>query len=222
MQNKTLSVNINNFETKESTEDGIFTIKGYASTFGNVDEGGDIVEKGAFNGVEKEMPLLWQHDSWRPIGVIEVLPEDEKGLPIVAKVNLKVRNGVEAMELVKQGAVKSFSIGYRVVESEVDKGVRRLQKLKLHEVSLVTFPMNVEAGITGFKSAGELTKREFETALREALPKVGIKISRQQAKACASRGFDGLSGWDDYSSDKKQDSLKTIQNFKNEIEDLQL
>ena len=47
--------------------------EGYASTFGNVDQGGDLIEPGAFReSVAKAraegwgIPMLWQHDQTMP------------------------------------------------------------------------------------------------------------------------------------------------------------
>ncbi len=62
---------------------------GYAAVFDRVDRGGDVVRRGAFQtvlrqaqdcGGFKTIPLLWQHDRARPIGEIEMLAEDAKGL----------------------------------------------------------------------------------------------------------------------------------------------
>jgi len=61
--------------------------EGYASTFGNVDQGGDLIEPGAFReSVGKartegwSIPMLWQHDQREPIGVWRDIFEDDRGL----------------------------------------------------------------------------------------------------------------------------------------------
>jgi hypothetical protein len=70
-----------------------------------------------------------------------------------------------------------MSIGYSTKKYEIDaeKGTRKLQELELHEVSLVTFPMNDKATITAVKSLLDMRienlhehKRAIEAALRDA------------------------------------------------------
>jgi len=137
------------------------TFKGYASTFGNVDEVGDIIEAGAFKKSIKErgpkgsnqIKVLWQHDA--PIGVPLVMQEDSKGLYVEGKVS-KTRLGDEALELMRDGVVDKMSIGFSVPKGKMewdDKAqVRRIKEVKLFEFSPVTFPANEMASITGVKS----------------------------------------------------------------------
>ena len=149
------------------------TVDGYASVFGIIDRGGDIVMPGAFKQSLAEWkrkkampPMLWQHDSWQPIGVWSDVSEDEKGLKVVGDLVLDVPQAAAARALMLAGAVKGLSIGYRTVDYEIDRatGVRKIKKAELWEVSLVTFPMLPEAQITGVKS--DIDPRELERALR--------------------------------------------------------
>ncbi len=59
------------------------------------------------------------------------------------RLNLEVARAREAHSLMKSGAVDGLSIGFRTLESRRDprSGVRRLSRIDLWEVSLVTFPM---------------------------------------------------------------------------------
>ncbi len=43
---------------------------GYAALFDRVDRGGDVIRRGAFAGVAAPVPLYWQHDPRRPVGVV--------------------------------------------------------------------------------------------------------------------------------------------------------
>jgi HK97 family phage prohead protease len=142
-------------------EAGVFT--GYASIFGNVDQHGDVVVPGAFRKSLSErgnvVPLLWQHDTTEPVGVIELV-EDSKGLRVVrGEINLETAQGREAYALLKQGAIKGLSIGYQVVQDGWQGKVRQLKELKLMEVSLVTFPANELAGVTAIKDGSEHQSR---------------------------------------------------------------
>jgi HK97 family phage prohead protease len=127
---------------------------GYAAIFGRPDRGGDIVRAGAFARALKRgpgaVPLLWQHEPGRPIGRIEYLQEDKRGLRVIARLSDGVA-GKEAAALLKDGAVGGLSFGYRVREASGDpstgSGLRELTDLDLVEVSLVTFPMQPKARV---------------------------------------------------------------------------
>lgn len=117
---------------------------GYAALFDRVDRGGDIVRPGAFAAAlarKAAVPLLWQHRAGRPIGRVEYLREDRRGLRVIGRVM-----DVEAAALLADGSVSGLSFGYRVRET---KGAepRELIALELVEVSLVTFPMQPKARV---------------------------------------------------------------------------
>lgn len=140
-------------EIKEVGDDGTFT--GFGSVYGNVDEGGDVVEEGAFTRTIKankgETKILWQHDYRNPIGTGKV-EDTKKGLKVTAEVNLDTQRGREAFSDIKKGIVDGLSIGYQVVKHLWEGPIRRLKELKLHEISVVTFPMNTRATITAAKA----------------------------------------------------------------------
>lgn len=137
-------------------------IAGYASVFGVPDSEGDVVLPGAFQGVGTGMPLLWQHDTKEPIGFVESLSEDARGLRMVAQVVVSGR-GEQAAELLKAGAIDGLSFGYRVKASRPDRGrgVRELSSLELIEVSLVTFPMQPLARVLGVSTMAEETMNDL-------------------------------------------------------------
>jgi HK97 family phage prohead protease len=139
----------------KARDDG-WTFSGYASTFGNVDEGGDVVLKGAFLDSLERRPspkLLWQHDVGEPLGKVISLREDERGLFGEFKISRTTR-GQDAYQLLKDGALDSMSIGYIPADQEfTGDGVRQLKAVDLLEISVVSIPMNEEALITSIKSA---------------------------------------------------------------------
>lgn len=122
---------------------------GYAAIFDRLDRGGDVVRAGAFARALKRgaasIPLLWQHEAGRPIGRIEYLREDGRGLRVIARLS-ETMAGREAGALLKEGAVSGLSFGYRVREARGEKP-RELTDLELVEVSLVTFPMQPKARV---------------------------------------------------------------------------
>jgi len=125
------------------------SIEGYASFFGDCDQGGDIVVKGAYRKSlahmardGRQVKMLWQHDPTQPIGVWDIVREDERGLFVKGKLLDSIGRGREAAALIAAGAIDGLSIGFRTVQAtKNDKGRRLLTELELWEVSLVTFPM---------------------------------------------------------------------------------
>lgn len=144
----------NNLNTEG--DENFYKIEGYASTFDNIDRGGDIVIRGAFKEClrEKEtFPLLWQHDMSEPVGSFKA-KEVKEGLyleGIMPKNDSLVETRV--MPQIKAGSIQALSIGYSVLDSDYTKeGNRMLKKIDLWETSLVTVPMNPEAILTSVKS----------------------------------------------------------------------
>jgi hypothetical protein len=127
---------------------------GYAAVFDRPDRGGDVVRPGAFAGALKRgagaVPLLWQHEAGRPVGRIEYLKEDRRGLRVIARLSGGAE-GRQAAALLKEGAVGGLSFGYRVREAR-GESPRELTELELVEVSLVTFPMQPKARVHAVES----------------------------------------------------------------------
>jgi len=126
-------------------------ISGYASLFGKTDQGGDVVEVGAYAASlakGRGVKMLWQHDPAQPIGVWDEVREDDRGLWVKGRLLTDVAKGREAASLIGAGAIDGLSIGYRTVKARKDdKGNRLLSELELWEVSLVTFPMLPDARV---------------------------------------------------------------------------
>jgi len=175
------------FDVKDSNDDkGI--IEGYGSVFGNVDFHNDIVDRGAFRkSLQKRMPALLLHHNMRDVaGVYTSAFEDDKGLKLVGELNMNVQKSREAYYLAKQGALKGLSIGFITRKDRIENGVRHIMEADLLEVSMVTFPANERANLTGTKEDFPKTERELEVILRDA------GYGRQQAKAIVASGFKGF------------------------------
>jgi HK97 family phage prohead protease len=117
---------------------------GYASVFDAPDRGGDVVRAGAFR-VRGSVPLLWQHGG-KPVGEIEWMGEDTRGLRVIGRVTEPA-----LAEAVAKGAVNGLSFGYRVREAARGR-FRELLRLELHEVSLVASPMQPLARVHAVES----------------------------------------------------------------------
>lgn len=135
-------------------------ISGYASVFGNVDQGNDIMVKGAFsksimeNGPEGKNRILYleQHKlTEEPLGSIVELKEDDYGLKFTAKI-ANTRKGKDYMELIKMGAISENSVGFRKLQYEPNThGGNDIKEVALWEISAVNIAMNEAAIIMDAK-----------------------------------------------------------------------
>lgn len=172
MQTKTLApIEI---DIKAVGDDGTFT--GYASVFNEVDLGSDSVQPGAFKkSLEVKsaarVKMLRDHRQDEPIGIWTEIIEDAKGLKVSGKLILETVKGRETHALMKAGALDSMSIGYRAKQHRIDreKGVRLLDEIELHEISVVTFPMLPSATVSSVKHYEQDTLRDIASSLKAAV-----------------------------------------------------
>ena len=124
--------------------DGVFT--GYASLFGIADLGRDVVLPGAFRDSLARrgaagVRMLWQHDPAEPVGRWLSLVEDHRGLKVRGRLNLALGRAREIAAMLAEGSIDGLSIGFRVEKARPAGGLRRLERVDLWEISIVTFPM---------------------------------------------------------------------------------
>src|SRR5262245_53079337 len=196
------------FKDNAISDEGTF--EGYASTFGNVDLGGDIVMPGAFTRTLKsssgKVPILNAHRSDQLVGLNLDASEDDRGLKVHGKFLINTdlgRNAAQqARDMIAEGHKLGLSIGYRVFKdgSEWDEqtGIRKLKSIELLEYSIAPVPMNPKARMTRVKNFDRWTVREFEEHLRDA----GFSVNA--AREITSRGFKAFVDSRDADSDAKQ------------------
>jgi uncharacterized protein len=183
-------------DLKQVEPDGTFA--GYASLFGAEDMGHDVVLPGAFRDSlarrgARGIKMLFQHKPEEPIGIWETLKEDARGLFAKGRLMLDVARAREVLSLMRAGALDGLSIGFRAVSGKRDprSGIRRLAKVDLWEISVVTFPLLPEARVAHVKagpfSQRTPTEREFERWLTQ-----DAGLSRSQARAVLRTGYKGL------------------------------
>ena len=110
------------------------------------------------------MKLLWQHNAAEPVGVFDLIREDSYGLYVEGRLLLEVERAQEAYSLLRSGAVKGLSIGYKVRSASLDPetGIRLIKALDLYEISLVTFPANELALVSEVKSSDENDADDYD------------------------------------------------------------
>ena len=90
-----------------------------------------------------------------PIGIWDVAQDEEDGLRLKGKLLVEdLPRAREVRALVRSGAVRGISIGFRTRKAAPRKGGgRTISDLELLEASLVTLPMHPGARVTAAKSA---------------------------------------------------------------------
>lgn len=122
------------------------------------DRVGDIVEPLGVK-YKNPLPLLWQHQSDKPIGLVRFDKPTKDGVTFradIAKIeepgNLKDRVD-EAWQSIKAGLIRGVSIGFRALERSLMKdGGFRFIETEVLELSLVTIPANANTTIETIKS----------------------------------------------------------------------
>lgn len=144
------------FDCKSLDASGVFT--GYAARFNTADLGRDLIVPGAFAESLAQrgaagVRMLFQHDPAEPIGVWLELREDTRGLFVRGRLISEIARGREVLSLMRAGAIDGLSIGFQTVEGRTHPktGIRRLSKIDLWEISVVTFPMHPGARVGAFK-----------------------------------------------------------------------
>jgi HK97 family phage prohead protease len=120
---------------------------GYAALFGIADGAGDTIRPGAFAKVlaeTQDFPLYWQHNPAQPIGRVEAIAEDRRGLRVIARLD---SHDSRAADLLLRGEVSGLSFGYRARGYQRVADGRVLEDIELLEVSLVTDPLQAGARV---------------------------------------------------------------------------
>lgn len=169
-------------------------VEGYVSVFGGPpDLGNDVVLPGAFDATltaraegAHKVRFLRQHDHNQVLGTVLELKADDHGLLGRFKLS-RTPLGEETYQLLKDGALDSFSIGYRADDFDhKDGGVRELKRISLFETSIVAVPMAPRALITSVKGhAAELPFDALWQQIRDAFASLDAGLA--EAKALRDR-----------------------------------
>lgn len=173
------------FQTREV--DGNLYIDGYFAVFGSEywlwDEAYETIDPGAFDlEADRDVRALTNHDTTLVLGRTTVgtlaLRVDEKGLYGTITINQADQDAVNLYERVKRGDVSQCSFGFDILDQNVDyredaPTVFHIRRVKLYEVSVVTFPAYEDTGVSARKAEVETIKqRKSETWRAEMLAKL--------------------------------------------------
>ena len=137
----------------EGSAEAGMTFSGYAAVFNSESEPlpfTEVIERGAFARSLKsrnDVKLLINHDTGRVLGSTRAgtlrLIEDENGLRAEADLP-PTSDGKDISILLQRGDIRSMSFGFTVPTGgdswNAEGTVRTLKSVRLHEVSIVTFP----------------------------------------------------------------------------------
>jgi len=155
MENRSFEIRETNVETRE--------VIGRAVPYNDViDIGGGDKEQFVRGSVDLNSHVKLFRDHKEIIGKVNSMEEREDGLWIKAKIS-STKLGDETLELVKDGAIRSFSVGFiPLVDEKQDRTIIR-KKVNLKEVSLVAFPAYENASVTEVREIKEETNMETTT-----------------------------------------------------------
>ena len=157
-------------EIRADGEDQAPKLTGYAAVFDQLSvllygQFRERIARGAFAGsLADDVRALWNHDTNLPLGRTKAgtlrLDEDSHGLRVEIEPPA-TQAGRDALESIRRGDVDQMSFAFDVLEDEWDKEddgtiVRTLRKVKLYEVSPVTFPAYPQTSVSARTGDGAL------------------------------------------------------------------
>lgn len=169
----------------QAAEDGSVMIRGMAST-ADFDRAGDSISheawtKGGLANFEKNPIILFNHDYDRPIGRATGLKVTPNGLELECKISKSAPGNVA--ELVKDGVLGAFSVGFRVKDADYIKETDGLmiKDAELFEVSVVSVPCNQAATFSLAKSFNSMDEyEEFKKTFTNRVDLAGQTLAKDE------------------------------------------
>ena len=171
------------FKSHES-DDGSVMIRGMAST-NHSDRAGDVISaeawsKGGLENFKNNPVILFNHDYDKPIGRATGVKVTENGLELEAKISKSAPAAV--CELVKDGVLGAFSVGFKVKDADYLKETDGLmiKDAELFEVSVVSVPCNQAATFSLAKSFDSIDEYEaFKKTFTNRVDLTGQSLTKE-------------------------------------------
>jgi HK97 family phage prohead protease/HK97 family phage major capsid protein len=188
------------FKALSEDDDGSVHICGMAST-ADKDRANDVISaeawtKGGLANFEKNPIILFNHNYDKPIGRATGLKVTENGLELKAKISKSAPDHVA--QLVKEGILGAFSVGFRVKDADYiqETDGLKIKDAELFEVSVVSVPCNQAATFSLSKSFDSMAeyeefKKTFKSTNREDLAGQFLAKEDVKASSVASDSPDG-------------------------------
>lgn len=173
----------------DDSEDG-WTVRGYAAVFDSPSEPlpwTEYVRKGAFRKTIKDgadVRLLIDHTGVplaRTKSGTLTLKEDERGLFMEAQLDPANPDAVKMRSALMRGDVSQMSFAFETIKDawNKDRTVRELREVKLHDVSIVTYPAYEETSAEIRNNQG--TDTPVATVPSVSLRKAQIALAKSRA-----------------------------------------
>ena len=177
-------------------DDGGVHICGMAST-ADFDRAGDTIDanawtKGGLNNFEKNPIILFNHNYDKPIGRATGLKVTDNGLELKAKISKSAPDHVA--QLVKEGILGAFSVGFRVKDADYleETDGLKIKDAELFEVSVVSVPCNQAATFSLAKSFDSIEEyNEFKKTFTNSVDLAGQSLAQDEDSFEASDAPDG-------------------------------
>lgn len=157
------------------------TVEGVAVPFGDIIDTWDGAEtfdrECEFEGLD-EAKLCFEHGE--TIGRITRAESTEDGLHITARISDTAR-GRDAMTLIRDGVLDSFSVGFIPIDSQQDRdGITHRRKVRLLETSIVSWPAYQNAKMT--KSAEPAIEQRKEDTMEDEAIKDSLTALQEEQR----------------------------------------
>lgn len=175
-----------------ATETGEIT--GTAWPFGSADRVGDTIQKGAFDQ-PASLPMLFGHDQGQVIGVWNEITETDTGLSVKGKLLVDdVERAREVRAMIRAGAVSGLSIGFVTKEAKRHAKGRNIQRLELHEISVVAVPCHPDARISSLKGGAphQVNSESVTMENEELTPEVKTQTPANDAPQVDLKAFEAV------------------------------
>lgn len=157
----------------DTSNDDVITIRGFANTISK-DRASDVIPasawktENALTNYMKNPIILFGHDHSRPIGKCVDLNPTEMGLEITCEIYRESDPAIFA--LIKNGVLKTFSVGFRCLDAEWDEATNifLIKDLELFEVSVVSVPCNQDSVFSVAKGMNGADYEEFKKSFTKS------------------------------------------------------
>ena len=179
------------FKALHEDDDGSVHICGMASTH-DEDRANDVImaeawTKGGLGNFEKNPIILFNHDYNKPIGRATGLKVTDNGLELKAKISKSAPDHVA--QLVKEGILGAFSVGFRVKDADYmsETDGLKIKDAELFEVSVVSVPCNQAATFSLSKSFDSMEEYEdLKKTFKNSVDLAGQSLAKDENSSVAS------------------------------------
>lgn len=179
------------FKALHEDDDGSVHICGMASTH-DEDRANDVImaeawTKGGLGNFEKNPIILFNHDYNKPIGRATGLKVTDNGLELKAKISKSAPDHVA--QLVKEGILGAFSVGFRVKDADYmsETDGLKIKDAELFEVSVVSVPCNQAATFSLAKSFDSIEEyNDFKKTFTNRVDLAGQSLAKDENSSVAS------------------------------------